>query len=177
MFRSHVLICGGAGCLSTGCKAVLAQFLAELKAHKLEEEVKVVETGCIGTCDLGPVIVVYPEGVFYQKVKVDDVKEIVEEHLLKGRYVTRLLYERPVTGEQIPLMAYEFSGGKVDRFAECWFNQSMMKVSRWPFCPRQSLTEYTPEQTELKASGVGGRRWVPDRLKWEFTEMPRRPSM
>src|SRR5690554_5519050 len=102
LYRAHVLVCGGAGCLSTGCKAVLDRFTDEIKAHNLEEEVHVVETGCIGTCDLGPVIVIYPEGIFYKEVTPDDVKEIVEEHLLKGRLVTRLLYERPVSGGQIP---------------------------------------------------------------------------
>ena len=84
LYRRQVLICGGTGCISTGCKGVLNEFVKEIKNHNLTEEVKVVETGCIGTCDLGPVLVIYPEGIFYQKVSVDDVKEIVEEHLVKG---------------------------------------------------------------------------------------------
>ncbi len=180
MFRSHVLICGGAGCLSSGCKAVLAKFLEELDAHHLEEEVRVVETGCIGTCDLGPVIVVYPEGVFYQKVKVDDVKEIVEEHLLKGRYVSHLLYERPVSGEQIPhYNDIEFFRRQKRIALRNVGLIDPLKIEEYIardgyFALGKILTEYTPEQViaELKASGLRGRGGAgfPTGLKWEFTK-------
>lgn len=94
-YRAHVLVCAGAGCISAGCKAVQAALLDELKRQGLESEIRVVETGCIGSCDLGPVIIIYPEGVFYRKVKPEDVPEIVSEHLLKGRVVERLLFRDP----------------------------------------------------------------------------------
>ncbi len=93
MIRSHVLICGGTGCTSSGSTAVQAKFEEELKAHGLENEIKLVMTGCFGLCALGPVVIVYPEGTFYSRVTADDVSEIVAEHLLKGRPVTRLVYD------------------------------------------------------------------------------------
>ncbi len=92
MFRSHVLICGGTGCTSSGSAALREKLAAELKAKGLEEEIKIVQTGCFGLCALGPIMIVYPEGTFYSRVTVDDIPEIVEEHLLKGRIVERLVY-------------------------------------------------------------------------------------
>ena len=93
MIRSHVLICGGTGCTSSGSAKVYAKFESELKANGLEEEIKLVQTGCFGLCALGPVVIVYPEGTFYSRVTEDDIAEIVSEHLLKGRPVTRLVYD------------------------------------------------------------------------------------
>ena len=92
MIRSHVLICGGTGCTSSGSNGIREAMEKELKAKGLEEEVKVVTTGCFGLCALGPVMIVYPDGTFYSMVKPEDIPEIVEEHLLKGRPVTRLEY-------------------------------------------------------------------------------------
>ncbi len=92
MIRSHVLICGGTGCTSSGSKAIREKLADELKAKGLDEEIKIVQTGCFGLCALGPVMIVYPEGTFYSRVTVDDIPEIVEEHLLKGRVVERLVY-------------------------------------------------------------------------------------
>ena len=92
MYRSHVLICGGTGCTSSGSVKIMEAMNKEITAMGLAEEVKVVGTGCFGLCALGPIMIVYPEGTFYSNVKVEDVKEIVEEHLLKGRPVERLVY-------------------------------------------------------------------------------------
>ncbi len=92
MIRSHVLICGGTGCTSSGSKAIREKLAEELKAKGLDEEIKIVQTGCFGLCALGPVMIVYPEGTFYSRVTVEDIPEIVEEHLLKGRVVERLVY-------------------------------------------------------------------------------------
>ncbi len=92
MIRSHVLICGGTGCTSSGSQAIQEAFASNIEACGLTEEVKVVQTGCFGLCALGPVVIVYPDGTFYSRVTADDVKEIVEEHLLKGRKVERLIY-------------------------------------------------------------------------------------
>ncbi len=93
MIRSHVLICGGTGCTSSGSVAVHEKFEQELKANGLENEIKLVQTGCFGLCALGPVVIVYPEGTFYSRVTADDIPEIVSEHLLKGRPVQRLVYD------------------------------------------------------------------------------------
>ena len=92
MIRSHVLICGGTGCTSSGSAALRDKLADELKAKGLDEEIKIVMTGCFGLCALGPIMIVYPEGTFYSRVTVDDIPEIVEEHLLKGRIVERLVY-------------------------------------------------------------------------------------
>jgi NADH:ubiquinone oxidoreductase subunit F (NADH-binding)/(2Fe-2S) ferredoxin len=92
-YRAHILVCGGTSCVLKGSKAVMSELMSEVKAKNLANEVKVVETGCLGPCDDGPVMVLYPEGTMYCRVSVEDVKEIVEEHLLKGRVVQRLLKE------------------------------------------------------------------------------------
>jgi len=101
MVRSHVLVCGGTGCHSSGSDKLFENFESELKNAGLADEVKVIMTGCFGLCALGPVVVIYPEGAFYSQVKVEDVKEIVQEHLLKGRLVTRLLYTETVAEDTI----------------------------------------------------------------------------
>lgn len=90
--RAHILICGGTGCSSGGSKQIIEEFGVQLLNAGLEKEVKTVLTGCFGLCALGPIVIIYPEGVFYNQVKVGDVKEIVNEHLLKGRPVARLIY-------------------------------------------------------------------------------------
>ncbi len=92
MIRSHVLICGGTGCTSSGSRAIYEKLADELKAKGLEDEIKIVQTGCFGLCALGPIMIVYPEGTFYSMVTPEDVPEIVSEHLLKGRIVERLVY-------------------------------------------------------------------------------------
>ena len=99
MIRSHVLICGGTGCTSSGSLALKAELEKELAANGLTDEIKIVITGCFGLCALGPIMIVYPEGTFYSMVKPEDIHEIVEEHLLKGRPVSRLEYHEK-TGDQ-----------------------------------------------------------------------------
>ena len=103
MIRAHVLICGGTGCTSSGSKAIQQAFADHLAECGLENEVKIVQTGCFGLCALGPVVIVHPDGTFYSRVTAEDVAEIVEEHLLKGRIVERLVYndtgsDEPVEG-------------------------------------------------------------------------------
>ena len=93
MIRSHVLICAGTGCTSSGSATVADALANELEAKGLSDEIKIVKTGCFGLCALGPVMIVYPEGTFYSRVTANDIPEIVEEHLLKGRVVERLVYE------------------------------------------------------------------------------------
>lgn len=97
MYRSHVLVCGGTGCTSSGSQQIMEALKEEIKKAGLENEVSVVQTGCHGLCALGPIMIVYPDASFYSMVKVEDIPEIVQEHLLKGRVVTRLLYQETVT--------------------------------------------------------------------------------
>ena len=97
MYRSHVLVCGGTGCTSSGSQQIMETLKEEIKKAGLEKEVSVVQTGCHGLCALGPIMIVYPDASFYSMVKIEDIPEIVQEHLLKGRVVTRLLYQETVT--------------------------------------------------------------------------------
>ncbi len=100
MVRSHVLICGGTGCTSSGSPALREALTKELEANGLSEEIKVVQTGCFGLCALGPIMIVYPEGTFYSRVTIHDIPEIVGEHLLKGRIVDRLVYNEQAHGSE-----------------------------------------------------------------------------
>jgi len=90
-YRAHVLVCGGTGCTASNAEKIIDEFNKQLAANNIEKEAKIVRTGCFGLCAQGPIVVVYPEGAMYCMVKVEDVKEIVEEHLVKGRIVKRLL--------------------------------------------------------------------------------------
>ena len=109
MYRSHVLVCGGTGCTSSGSQRIIDRLEKEIAANGLAEEVGVVKTGCFGLCALGPIMIVYPEGTFYSMVREDDIPEIVSEHLLKGRVVRRLLYDETTkTEEIIPLNETNF---------------------------------------------------------------------
>ena len=101
MYRSQVLICGGTGCTSSGSMKIADKLEEEIAKKGLADEVKVVRTGCFGLCALGPIMIVYPEGTFYSTVNIDDIPEIVEEHLLKGRVVTRLVYDETVVQNEI----------------------------------------------------------------------------
>ena len=101
MYRSHVLVCGGTGCTSSGSQRIIDRLEKEIAANGLAEEVGVVKTGCFGLCALGPIMIVYPEGTFYSMVQEDDIPEIVSEHLLKGRGVRRLLYDETTKTEKI----------------------------------------------------------------------------
>ncbi len=97
MYRSHVLVCGGTGCTSSGSPQIIERLNDEIVKQGLQDEVAVIQTGCHGLCALGPIMIVYPDASFYSMVKVEDIPEIVSEHLLKGRVVTRLLYDETVT--------------------------------------------------------------------------------
>ena len=97
MYRSHVLVCGGTGCTSSGSPQLIEKLNEEIIKQGLQDEVAVIQTGCHGLCALGPIMIVYPDASFYSMVKVEDIPEIVSEHLLKGRVVTRLLYKETVT--------------------------------------------------------------------------------
>lgn len=100
-YKMNILVCSGAGCISSGCRDVYHALHEHIGNQGLQEHVRITQTGCMGPCDMGPVIVVYPDGVFYRRVKPDDVLEIVVEHVLKGRVVQRLTYKSPETGDYI----------------------------------------------------------------------------
>ena len=101
MYRSQVLICGGTGCTSSGSVKIAKRLQEEIDKNGLTDEVMVVRTGCFGLCALGPIMIVYPEGTFYSMVKEEDIAEIVSEHLLKGRIVTRLVYDETIAENEI----------------------------------------------------------------------------
>ncbi len=101
MYRSHVLVCGGTGCTSSGSEKIIAALETEIAKNGLDKEVQVVKTGCHGLCALGPIMIIYPEGTFYSMVKEEDVPEIVSEHLVKGRIVTRLVYDEALENGEV----------------------------------------------------------------------------
>ena len=109
MIRAHVLICGGTGCTSSGSKTLQEAFNNSLEKFGLTEEIKMVQTGCFGLCALGPIVIVYPDGTFYSRVTPEDVDLIVEEHLLKGRIVDRLVYKDTETDAIVEEQAKNFS--------------------------------------------------------------------
>ena len=100
IYRAHVLVCGGTGCSSSGSAQLIERFEEKIAENGLDREVKVIRTGCFGLCEAGPVVIVYPDGTFYSRVKVENVDEIVTEHLLKGRKVEHLVYTDHGTKEQ-----------------------------------------------------------------------------
>lgn len=101
MYRSQVLVCGGTGCTSSHSEKIITALNTEIKKVGLENEVKVVRTGCFGLCALGPIMIVYPEGSFYSMISEEQIPEIVEEHFVKGRVVTKYLYKETVTPDGI----------------------------------------------------------------------------
>ena len=179
MYRSHVLVCGGTGCTSSNSAAIIEAMESELKKQGLENEVKVIRTGCFGLCALGPIMVVYPEGAFYSQVKVDDVPEIVEEHLLKGRMVKRLLYDETVKQDDVKSLKETDFYKKQHRVAlrNCGVIDPENIDEYIAYDGYQALakclTELKPEEVVdiVKASGLRGRGGggFPTGVKWSFT--------
>ncbi len=177
-YRRHVLVCAGAGCISSGCKEVERNLISELQSHRLDNEIKVIQTGCIGSCDLGPVIVVYPEGVFYERVKAQDVKGIVEEHLVENQPVERLLH-KDSTGKTITHYQDIPFFNKQLRIAlrnVGTINPEVIEdyVARDGYAALgKVLTSFKPEDVVdiVKRSGLRGRGGAgfPTGVKWELT--------
>lgn len=180
MYRSHVLVCGGTGCTSSGSVKIIESLQEEIKKNGLSTEVAVVQTGCHGLCALGPIVIIYPEATFYALVEEKDIPEIVTEHLLKGRIVTRLLYKEMVTEDGIKsLNETDFykkqhrialrncgviNPENIDEYIGTNGYEALGKV----------LTEYTPDQvvqtildSGLRGRGGGG---FPTGLKWKLAK-------
>ncbi len=180
MFRSHILVCGGTGCTSGNSKQIFDAFESGIKAANLENEVKVIMTGCFGLCALGPIVIVYPEGSFYAQVKPEDVTEIVSEHIIKGRIVKRLLYKETVEEDKVKSLNETQFYKKQHRVAlrNCGVIDPENIEEYIAYDGYQALgkvlTEMTPEQVidEIKKSGLRGRGGggFPTGLKWEFTK-------
>ncbi len=179
IYRSHVLICGGTGCTSSGSVKLQNEFESQLKEKGIENEVKIVQTGCFGLCALGPIVVVYPEGAFYSRVEVEDIKEIVEEHLLKGRIVKRLLYSETIEGDEIKSLNETTFYAKQHRVAlrNCGVINpeaidEYIAVDGYQALAK-ALTEMSREEViqTIKDSGLRGRGGggFPTGMKWDFT--------
>ena len=180
MIRSHVLICGGTGCTSGGSQAIADNLKAELERLGLQDEIQVIRTGCFGLCAMGPIMIVYPEGTYYSRVKPEDVKEIAEEHFLKGRIVERLVHKEeagqkledvPALGEtnfyktQLRVALRNcgvINPENIDEYIAMDGYAALGKV----------LTEMTPAEVidVMKKSGLRGRGGAgfPTGMKWQF---------
>ena len=178
MYRSHVLVCGGTGCTSSHSNEIIEKLESEIAAKGLQDEIKVIKTGCFGLCALGPIMIVYPEGSFYSEVTVDDIPEIVEEHLLKGRMVTRLLYDETVEADSIKSLEQTKFYAKQKRIAlrNCGVidpeNIDEYIAHDGYQALEKCLNQLTPEEVTniVKDSGLRGRGGggFPTGLKWSF---------
>ena len=178
MYRSNVLVCGGTGCSSSNSQEIMRRLEEEIKKKGLDKEVNVVCTGCFGLCSLGPVVIVYPEGSFYSKVTLADIPEIVEEHLLKGRIVKRLLYQETIDNDAIHSLTDTPFYKKQKRIAlrNCGvINPEVIEeyIAMDGYSALgKVLTEMKPEEViqVIKDSGLRGRGGggFPTGLKWSL---------
>ncbi len=182
-YRSHLLVCAGTGCVASKSLAVKRALEAEIVKHNLGDEVLVVGTGCNGFCAAGPVMVVYPEGIFYQRLKPEDMPQLVEEHLLQGRPVERLMFTDPAKKKTVPRMHdIAFFGLQELRALR---NRGIIDAEKIEdyiarsgyFAVARALMEMTPEQIvgEIKESGLRGRGGAgfSTGMKWEFAAKAR----
>ena len=173
-----MLVCGGTGCTSSGSERIVSALEREIQDNGLSEEVKVIKTGCFGLCALGPIMIVYPEGAFYSMVKPEDIPEIVSEHLLKGRIVTRLLYQETVQEDTVKSLNHTQFYAKQKRVAlkNCGVidpeNINEYIGLDGYMALGKVLTEMTPDQViqTIKDSGLRGRGGggFPTGVKWSF---------
>ncbi len=180
MYRSHILVCGGTGCTSSGSQVILDALQTEIEKAGLKDEVAVVQTGCHGLCALGPIMLIYPEGTFYSMVNANDIPEIVTEHLLKGRIVKRLLYNETVTEDGIKALNETDFYKKQHRIAlrNCGIinpeNIEEYIGTRGYEALGKVLTEMTPDDViqVLLDSGLRGRGGggFPTGLKWKLAK-------
>lgn len=178
-YKMHVLVCGGTGCRSSASDGLLENLRTEIEERGLQDEIQVLMTGCFGFCEKGPIVKIMPDNTFYTQVKPEDAREIVKEHLIKGRKVTRLLYENPETAEHVSDSEHMGFYRKQRRIAlrNCGFiNPENIDeyISRDGYqALGKALTELTPESTIdiIKKSGLRGRGGAgfPTGVKWEIT--------
>ena len=179
MYKMQLLVCGGTGCRASASATIVEKLNESLKAHQLTEEAQVVTTGCFGFCEKGPIVKVIPDNTFYTQVKPEDAEEIVAEHILKGRKVSRLLYEDPENKEHITDSRHMGFYQKQMRIAlrNCGVidpENIDEYIARDGYSAlAQVITDLTPEQTidMVKQSGLRGRGGAgfPTGLKWEIT--------
>lgn len=174
----HILVCGGTGCKSADSAKIVDSLNAELESHGIESEAKVILTGCFGFCEQGPIVKVIPDNTFYTQVKPSDAKEIIEEHIIKGRKVTRLLYTNPENKEHVSDSKHMEFYKKQIRIAlrNCGFldpeniDESLARDAYQAL--GKAITEMTPQEVidEIKKSGMRGRGGAgfPTGLKWEI---------
>lgn len=178
MYRSHVLVCGGTGCTSSSSMKIIDAFENEIERAGLQKEIAVIKTGCFGLCALGPVVLVYPDQVFYSMVKVEDVKEIVSEHLEKGRIVKRLVYDETLTSEGVKGLADTNFYRKQKRVAlrNCGYInpediEEYIGTGGYEALGKV-LTEMSPDEViqTILDSGIRGRGGAgfPTGMKWKF---------
>ncbi|MFA6378081.1 MAG: NAD(P)H-dependent oxidoreductase subunit E, partial [Acholeplasmataceae bacterium] len=176
--RMHILICGGTGCLSSHSKEIKEEFDLLLKEYEMSDEVKLVMTGCFGLCEKGPVVVVYPDEVFYSHVKVEDVSDIVKEHVVKGRPVERLMVKDPIDKKKVKNFSELKFYSKQKRIAlrNCG-NINPLDINEYIakdgyLALGKVLAEFSPLEVidYMKRSGLRGRGGggFPTGLKWEF---------
>ena len=188
MIHTQVLICGGTGCSSSNSMLIADRMEEEIVKQGLADEVKVVRTGCFGLCALGPVMIVYPEGTFYSRVKLEDVSEIVSEHLLKGRKVDRLVYREEEGEEKVEVPSLQETGFYKTQKRVALHNcgvidpeniEEYIAVDGYAALGKV-LTEMTPEGVIqlMKDSGLRGRGGAgfPTGLKWEFAAKNKVPQ-
>ncbi len=181
IYRSHVLVCGGTPCVLKGAKTLKDLLNKELNRYNLADEIRVVETGCLGPCDEGPVIVVYPEGTMYGRLQPSDIPRIVQSHLLKGRILQELVYQAPwspPSAQEVPLEQEKYLGlqkrvvlrncGRIDpdSIDEYIANDGYQALGK-------AVTTLRPDEViemvkEAKLLGRGGAGF-PTGLKWSFT--------
>lgn len=179
-FRNYILVCGGTGCESSRADDIYKNLIAECEAQGVKDEVQIVKTGCFGFCEQGPIVKILPEDSFYVQVKPEDAKELISEHIIKGREVTRLLYNKEKSHKHAQVEEIEF-----------YQKQFRIVLRNCGFIDPENIDEYiaregyaalekalydlTPDQIidEIKTSGLRGRGGAgfPTWMKWNFTKM------
>ncbi|MCW0482758.1 NADH-quinone oxidoreductase subunit NuoF [Gaoshiqia sediminis] len=178
-YNTHILVCGGTGCKASESELIKLNFKNQLAELGLDDDVQVIHTGCFGFCEKGPIVKIQPDNTFYVTVRPEDTKEIIEEHLIKGRKVERLLYKNPKTQEQVTESKNMDFYKKQVRVAlrNCGFinpeNIEEYIGNDGYSALGKCLEEYSPEETiqVIKDSGLRGRGGggFPTGLKWEIT--------
>lgn len=176
-YKNVIMVCSGAGCISSECHAVKDALVNSLKEYKLDDKVKVTETGCMGTCDIGPVMLVQPEGVFYTKLKPEDMPSIVSSHIILGEIKTEKTYKDKKTGQYIPyLKDIDFFKNQVKIALRNCGSIDYASLEDYVahdgyFAIAKALTQLSSEEVveEVRKSGLRGRGGAgfPTGLKWE----------